>query len=157
MVVGDVLSQNSKMFRLQNDQPLAFVGYRSRALRQNQVSKIDFPPNLNGTLVELDLYDNLISHIKGLDGLVNLSSLDLSFNNIKHIKNVSHLTKLRDLYLVQNRISSIEGLDGLTELKNLELGANRIRVTSHFPFRIRNVFSTNVNLTSYTEIRNSKT
>ncbi|EEP81770.1 protein phosphatases PP1 regulatory subunit sds22 [Uncinocarpus reesii 1704] len=87
--------------------------------------------NLNPTLKELDLYDNLISHIKGLDQLTNLTSLDLSFNNIKHIKNISTLVNLTDLYFVQNRIQRIEGLEGLAKLRNLELGANRIRNISH--------------------------
>ncbi|KAJ5278786.1 Leucine rich repeats (2 copies) [Penicillium angulare] len=96
-------------------------------LRQNQISRIDFPSNVAATLTELDLYDNLISHVKGLDEFHGLTSLDLSFNKIKHIKNVSHLVKLTELFFVQNKISTIEGLEGLNDLKNLELGANRIR------------------------------
>ncbi|KAL4751293.1 hypothetical protein BDW72DRAFT_203249 [Aspergillus terricola var. indicus] len=96
-------------------------------LRQNQISRIELPSSLGETLQELDLYDNLISHLKGLDNFHNLTSLDLSFNKLKHIKNISHLVKLKDLYFVQNKISKIEGLEGLTEIKNLELGANRIR------------------------------
>lgn len=97
-------------------------------LRQNQISRIELPSILGATLKELELYDNLISHIKGLDDLVNLTLLDLSFNKIKHIKNVSQLTKLTDIFFVQNRISTIEGLEELVHLRNLELGANRIRV-----------------------------
>ena len=97
-------------------------------LRQNQISHLELPPNLGPTLHEIDLYDNLISHIKGLDSLVHLTSLDLSFNKIKHIKNVDHLKELKDIYFVQNKIQKIEGLDGLTKLRNLELAANRIRV-----------------------------
>jgi protein phosphatase 1 regulatory subunit 7 len=96
-------------------------------LRQNAVTMIDFPPSLGNTLYDLDLYDNLISHIKNLDSLPNLTSLDLSFNKIKHIKNLSHLSKLKDLYLVQNKISKIENLAGLTSLTQIELAANRIR------------------------------
>ncbi|KAL9128236.1 MAG: hypothetical protein Q9217_003052 [Psora testacea] len=104
-----------------------FNNIEKLCLRQNQISHIDFPTNLGPTLQDLDLYDNLISHIKGLDDLVNLTSLDLSFNKIKHVKNINHLKKLRDLYLLQNKISKIEGLDGMVNLKNLELAANRIR------------------------------
>ena len=100
-------------------------------LRQNQITRIDFPSNIAETLTELDLYDNLISHLKGLDEFQNLTSLDLSFNKIKHIKNVDHLKKLTDIYFVQNKISRIEGLEGLDKLVNLELGANRIRVRRH--------------------------
>ncbi|KOS43246.1 hypothetical protein ACN38_g5866 [Penicillium nordicum] len=97
-------------------------------MRQNQISRINFPPNVAASLTELDLYDNLISHIKGLEEFHNLTSLDLSFNKIKHIKNISHLKKLTEIFFVQNKISRIEGLEELTGIKNLELGANKIRV-----------------------------
>ncbi|KAF2763342.1 L domain-like protein [Pseudovirgaria hyperparasitica] len=96
-------------------------------LRQNQISTIEFPEDLGKTLTELDLYDNAVAHIKGLDALTKLTSLDLSFNKIKHIKRLEHLIELRDLYFVQNKIQTIEGLSTLTKLRNLELGANRIR------------------------------
>ncbi|GFF29773.1 protein phosphatase 1 regulatory subunit SDS22 [Aspergillus udagawae] len=104
-----------------------FPNLQRICLRQNQITRIDFPSEIAPTLLELDLYDNLISHVKGLDEFRDLTSLDLSFNKIKHIKNISHLVNLTDLYFVQNRISKIEGLEGLTKLRNLELGANRIR------------------------------
>ncbi|KAK2801247.1 Protein phosphatase 1 regulatory subunit sds22 [Emmonsiellopsis sp. PD_5] len=104
-----------------------FTNLEKLCLRQNEISRIEFPANLGPTLVDLDLYDNQISHIRGLEHLTKLTSLDFSFNNIKHIKNVSHLVQLTDLYFVQNRIQKIEGLDGLTKLRNLELAANRIR------------------------------
>ncbi|KLJ12723.1 hypothetical protein EMPG_12278 [Blastomyces silverae] len=104
-----------------------FTHLEKLCLRQNQITRMSFPENLGPTLTDLDLYDNLITRIRGLDGLTKLTSLDLSFNNIKHIRNVSHLVHLRDLYFVQNRIQKIEGLDGLKVLRNLELAANRIR------------------------------
>jgi len=96
-------------------------------LRQNSITQIEDLSSLASTLQDLDLYDNLISHIRGLDDLVNLTSLDLSFNKLKHIKKISHLTNLTDLYFVQNKITTIENLSGLTKLRNLELAANRIR------------------------------
>lgn len=97
-------------------------------LRQNQLIKAEFPSSLGPTLENLDLYDNLISHITGLEELTQLTSLDLSFNKIKHIKNIQNLKKLKNLYFVQNKIQTIEHLEGLSELRNLELAANRIRV-----------------------------
>ncbi|TVY42274.1 Protein phosphatase 1 regulatory subunit [Lachnellula occidentalis] len=101
-----------------------FTALKRLCLRQNTISKIeDLPP----TLTELDLYDNLIAHIKNLEHMTALTSLDLSFNKIKHIKNLSALTGLTDLYFVQNKITTIEGLEGLSKLRNLELAANRIR------------------------------
>ncbi|ORY05185.1 hypothetical protein BCR34DRAFT_48930 [Clohesyomyces aquaticus] len=96
-------------------------------LRQNQISHVELPDSLATTLREVDLYDNLVAHIKGFDAFTELVLLDLSFNKIKHIKRLDHLTKLRDLFFVQNKIGTIEGLSGLSNLRNLELGANRIR------------------------------
>ncbi|MCJ1394165.1 Protein phosphatase 1 regulatory subunit sds22 [Xylographa bjoerkii] len=104
-----------------------FTKLERLCLRQNQITQIEFAESLGTTLQELDLYDNLISHIKGLDTLVWLKSLDLSFNKIKHIKNIGHLKELTDLYFVQNKIQKIEGLEGLSRIRNLELAANRIR------------------------------
>ncbi|PFH62451.1 hypothetical protein XA68_13518 [Ophiocordyceps unilateralis] len=96
-------------------------------LRQNRIQEIDGLECLATTLKDLDLYDNLISHIRGLEQLPNLTSLDLSFNKIKHIKHISHMTQLKELFLVANKISRIEGLEGLDNLASLELGSNRIR------------------------------
>ena len=104
-----------------------FPNLQHLCLRQNQVSSLSFPEGWGTQLEELDAYDNAISHIKGLDALVGLTSLDLSFNKIKHIKRISHLHNLTDLYFVQNKITRIEQLQGLDQLTNLELAANRIR------------------------------
>lgn len=104
-----------------------FKNLERLGLRQNEIQQIAFPDNIAEKLTELDLYDNRIGHLRGLDKMTNLTSLDLSFNNIKHIKNVSHLHKLKDIYFVQNLIRRIEGLEGLKELRNLELAANKIR------------------------------
>lgn len=104
-----------------------FSQLKRLCLRQNAITSISLPENFGDSLEELDLYDNLISHVKGLDELKNLTSLDLSFNKIKHIKNLNHLNKLTQAFFVQNRISRIENLDGLENLTLIELGANRIR------------------------------
>ena len=104
-----------------------FTRLQKLCLRQNAISSIDIPANVRSTLQELDFYDNLLSHIKGLEDMPILTSLDLSFNKIKHIKNVAHLTSLKELYFVQNRISKIENLEGLTSLTMIELAANRLR------------------------------
>ncbi|ESZ98943.1 putative protein phosphatase 1 regulatory subunit SDS22 [Sclerotinia borealis F-4128] len=96
-------------------------------LRQNTITTIEDLSRLSLTLTDLDLYDNLIAHIRGLEELTHLTSLDLSFNKLKHIKKISHLISLTDLYFVQNKLTLIENLDGLSKLRNLELAANRIR------------------------------
>ncbi|KAI9171850.1 Protein phosphatase 1 regulatory subunit-like protein [Paramyrothecium foliicola] len=96
-------------------------------LRQNSIQNIEGLSSLAATLEDLDLYDNLISHMRGLDDLTKLKSLDLSFNKIKHIKNINHLKDLKEIFLVANKISRIDGLEGLDKVTSLELGSNRIR------------------------------
>ena len=96
-------------------------------LRQNGITEINGLECLAETLVDLDLYDNLIGHIRGLESLTKLTNLDLSFNKIKHIKRVNHLIDLTDLFFVANKISTIENLEGLEKLRMLELASNRIR------------------------------
>ncbi|KAK1071409.1 protein phosphatase regulatory subunit Sds22 [Friedmanniomyces endolithicus] len=104
-----------------------FKRLRRLCLRQNSIQRIELPPELASTLEELELYDNLVKHIDGLEDFKQLQILDISYNKLKHIKNLAHLTKLHHLYFVQNRLSNIENLEALTELVYLELGANRIR------------------------------
>ncbi|KAF3357508.1 hypothetical protein VdG1_03296 [Verticillium dahliae VDG1] len=103
-------------------------------LRQNSIQSIDGLAALAPTLQDLDLYDNLISHIRGLDELTHLTSLDLSFNKIKHIKNISHLTKLKEvffnleeLWVAKNKITALDGLAALPKLRLLSIQSNRIR------------------------------
>jgi protein phosphatase 1 regulatory subunit 7 len=96
-------------------------------LRQNQISDVVLPAELGENLQELDLYDNVIAHIRGFDAMKELHTLDLSFNKIKHIKNLSMLKQLKELYFVQNKIAKIEGLDQLDSIRMIELAANRIR------------------------------
>ena len=108
--------------------PTKLIPLQKLCLRQNSISSINLPESLSTTLQDLELYDNLISHVTGLDSFTELRSLDLSYNKIKHIKRVHHLKNLHHLYFVQNKISHIEGLHGLDNLTYLELGANRIRV-----------------------------
>lgn len=103
-----------------------FQNLKRLCLRQNQIQKIQLPDTCKG-LEELELYDNLLKHIEGLEDLTELTQLDLSYNKLKHIKKLQTLKKLDHLYFVQNRISKIEGLEELTNLTYLELGANRIR------------------------------
>lgn len=101
-------------------------------LRQNLLTKIRSKDiGILTQLEDLDLYDNSIEKISGLDDLVQLESLDLSFNNIHHISNVSHLGQCRTIYFVQNKISKVrpDDLKGpiADSLESLELGGNRLR------------------------------
>uniref|UniRef100_A0A3Q2Q7U4 Dynein regulatory complex subunit 3 n=1 Tax=Fundulus heteroclitus TaxID=8078 RepID=A0A3Q2Q7U4_FUNHE len=71
------------------------------------------------SLVRLDLNNNLIEKIWGLDHLTNLTWLNLSLNRIKNIEGLESLRKLQLLNLSNNQISLLENMDTLENLKCL--------------------------------------
>lgn len=106
-------------------------------LRQNLLTKIRSKDiGILTELQDLDLYDNSIEKISGLDELTKLESLDLSFNNIHHISNISHLGQCKTIYFVQDKISRVRPDDFqgpiASSLQSLELGGNRLRTIENF-------------------------
>lgn len=95
-------------------------------LQNNRIKRIE---GLN-ELVDLgylDLRNNRIKRIEGLGALVNLYSLLLSSNQIKYIEGLDTLIELCMLHLDYNQIVRIEGLDTLVKINNLRLSYNRIK------------------------------
>ena len=82
-------------------------------------------------LTKLQLDNNIIMKIEGLDELVNLTWLDLSFNLIEKIEGLDNNTQLQDLSLFTNNITELEGLDKLTNLNVLSVGCNQIKSLDH--------------------------
>ena len=78
------------------------------------------------SLIKLQLDNNIITRIQGLETLTQLKWLDLSFNMIEKIEGLDNLVMLEDLALFQNRIVIIEGLDSLENLNVLSVGNNLI-------------------------------
>ncbi len=74
----------------------------------------------------LDLSDNLITRIEGLEKLTKLTGLYLSNNQISRIEGLEKLAALTELKLWDNKISRIEGLENLTGLTVLDLSGNQI-------------------------------
>ena len=77
-------------------------------------------------LTKLQLDNNIITKIQGLETLTKLKWLDLSFNMIEKIEGLENLRLLEDLSLFSNRIVVVEGLDTLENLNVLSLGSNLI-------------------------------
>jgi Leucine-rich repeat (LRR) protein len=78
-------------------------------------------------LTKLQLDNNIIVKIEGLDSLVNLRWLDLSFNLIETIENLDKCTQIEDLTLYKNCISKLSGLDNLNKLNVLSIGSNKLK------------------------------
>lgn len=107
---------------------LIFIFLQELVLRSCLVSEMEGMGDLV-SLQKLELYDNQIESIDGVQNLSMLRILDLSFNAIRVIPSLADSCPfLEELYIAQNKLRRIQGLEDLTELKILDLGANRIRV-----------------------------
>ena len=89
-------------------------------LSNNPIRKIDGIEKLTN-LRKLILKNCHIEEITGLDSLENLEYLILTNNNIKIIKGLENLKKLKELILENNSINEITGLDKLENLEILNL------------------------------------
>lgn len=74
----------------------------------------------------LNLFDNSISDLTPLAGLVGLTSLVLDFNRISDVSPLGGLSELMELRLTGNQISDVSPLGGLTRLNRLTVGMNQI-------------------------------
>jgi len=89
---------------------------------------LDEIPNINRSLLELDLQYNNIAKLTGLTSMLSLSILNVSRNFITKIQGLDSLSKLTFLNLSYNKITKIEGLDNLKNLEILNLSNNKITI-----------------------------
>ncbi len=95
---------------------------------RNKIKKIEFNNFDLTNLKIIDVQDNLVDKIEGMDSALNLKVLNLGYNRIKLIENLDNLIKLERLYLTSNFISKIQNLNHLKYLNFLELGNNNLTV-----------------------------
>ncbi|XP_067137299.1 leucine-rich repeat-containing protein 49-like isoform X3 [Centruroides vittatus] len=105
---------------LEGEDQLRLLNYQHNQIRQiENISTFSY-------LVFLDLSDNCLEKINGLDGLINLRVLMLSRNRIKTIEGLTSLIHLDVLDLSGNEICEICNLKHLQELHVLNLSSNLI-------------------------------
>jgi len=102
-----------------------FPYLKSLELDQNEITHITGLENLT-RLKELNLGQNQITKIEGLDNLTQLTELNLSQNQIIKIEGLNKLSQLQFLFMGNNEIRKIEGLDDLSDLRELYLASNEI-------------------------------
>jgi Leucine-rich repeat (LRR) protein len=96
-------------------------------LMDNEITKINGLDKLN-KLENLYLGSNMIQAIEGLSGMKRLKILTLNNNSIEEIKGLEGLDRLMTLNMDNNKIAKIKGLDDLKQLKILSLDLNRISI-----------------------------
>jgi len=99
----------------------------------------------------LNLSENLVEEIKGLDGL-DLKELYLGSNKLEVIKNLQKLVNLRVLQLENNKISKLIGLLHLVGLRELNLAKNTIKNVREIQYLENLMYLTAVDL-SYNPIQ----
>lgn len=100
-------------------------GLKLLNLQHNHISHIDHLYVFRN-LIFLDLFDNQIECISGLEAVPTLRVLMLGRNRIRVIENLHHTPHLDVLDLHANRIEEACGLSVLKELRVLNLASNNL-------------------------------
>ncbi|HME50584.1 MAG TPA: leucine-rich repeat protein [Candidatus Lokiarchaeia archaeon] len=101
---------------------------------------------LGDRLLSLELDNNQIKKIEGLEALGNLQELHLDNNQIAKIEGIGTLGNLRELHLNSNQITRIVGLEALGNLRILTVHFNPIAWPANLPDKS---YSSAVELVNY--------
>jgi len=96
-------------------------------LNNNNIRKITDLEVFNEKLTqvkELDLSNNLITDLGGVDKFSNLRILKLNNNRITNLEGLENLKGLERLFLRNNRVEDIKALNEFINLKHLDLSGN---------------------------------
>ncbi|KAM4716823.1 dynein regulatory complex subunit 3 isoform 1-T1 [Anableps anableps] len=126
--------------------------YITLHLEFKKLDKMDFLHDFT-SLVRLDLNNNLIQMIWGLEHMTNLTWLNLSCNRIKNIEGLESLLKLEVLNLSNNKISLIKNMDTLENLTHFFISKNLIREreTVLYLRRFKRLFKLSIGGNPFTE------
>jgi hypothetical protein len=85
------------------------------------------PRMIASPLQKLELHDNLLDDLGGIETFTRLEGINAERNKLRDITMLAGLAGLRSLNLRQNDIEDISALAGLNRLQSLILDGNRIR------------------------------
>jgi len=88
------------------------------------INQIEDLENRYKTIQELDLSNNNIKDLDGIENFTNLRTLNMNNNKIRDIKTLEKLKELRSVSFRNNNISEIQEIKELTKLEHLDLSGN---------------------------------
>ncbi|KAL5007909.1 hypothetical protein ScPMuIL_016715 [Solemya velum] len=94
-------------------------------LKNNRIVYVDLKDM--GSLQYVDLSNNALSAIHGLDNCSNIRWLNLSNNKISRLGGVGSLRRLHTLNLVSNQLISTQGIGDVPTLQTLDISHNHVQ------------------------------
>jgi hypothetical protein len=122
-----------------SDKEFAFVKYNKKVIgiiQEEEIldltrKKIKDINKINGLekhyekIKELDLSNNLITNLRGIEKFKTVKKLNLDNNLLQQIESITSLTDLEILSLKNNQLSNLKGIEGLKNLKTLNISGNK--------------------------------
>ena len=114
---------------------------RILVLSENQLQRFD--ASGLSELIELDLCENQLTTLQGLDDLSIIQKIDLSGNRLNSLPSMRTLSKLRSLNIAYNPIQQLPDLRGLSSLEEVlisnDMSPNIVRKSISPKVRVRTV------------------
>ncbi|MBN2658586.1 MAG: leucine-rich repeat domain-containing protein [Spirochaetales bacterium] len=121
----DFLYTREDRTRVEEDNFFEFIE-AVRAMMYGNLSGGFLPKDLYHLDGELDLSEEGIRDLSGIEYCINITELILSRNRVSHLSDLSGLSQLQSLDLSWNQISYIDELAALSSLRILDLSFNEI-------------------------------
>jgi len=115
----DTVKYNDRIIGLMQEQILNL-----RDQNIENINQIEDLENRYKTIQELDLSNNNIKDLDGIENFTNLRTLNMNNNKIRDIKTLEKLKELRSVSFRNNNISEIQEIKELTKLEHLDLSGN---------------------------------
>ena len=107
-------------------QNLYLIPHELFEVRKNAENLAAVLTKLPSSIEVLDISNNKISALDGIENLPLLTSLNISYNEIYRISKIEKCTTLKELSINRNRISDISSLSSLSTLQSLHIAYNNI-------------------------------
>ena len=118
-IVLDTVKYDNRIIGLMKE-PILNLRYQNI----ENINKIEDLENRYKNIQELDLSNNNIKNLEGIENFSNLRTLNMNNNQIKSIESLDKLKELRYVSFRNNNISEIQDTEGLTKLEHLDLSGN---------------------------------